>query len=97
MASTSREKTIRLSVFTPDDEVDSTDGKYLQARPNVIYELGWFCGRFGRSGTMLLLKEGTSVFSDFGGIIQKRFTRNISERVIEIKRDLVAAGVLDDT
>lgn len=86
-----------IAVFTPDDEVTSAEDSYLQARPNVIYELGWFCGRLGRSGTMLLLKDGTSLFSDFGGIIQKRFARNISEKVIEIKRDLVAAGVVDET
>jgi hypothetical protein len=46
---------------------------------------------------MLLLKEGTTVFSDFGGIIQKRFARNISERIPEIRQDLVAGGVLDET
>lgn len=86
-----------IAVFTPDDEVNSGKDVYLQARPNVIYELGWFCGRLDRSGAMLLLKEGTSLFSDFGGIIQKRFTHNISEKLLEIKRDLVAAGVLDAT
>lgn len=86
-----------IAVFTPDDEVASGGDTYLQARPNVIYELGWFCGRLGRSGAMLLLKEGTSLFSDFGGIIQKRFAQNISEKVVEIKRDLVAAGILDET
>ena len=86
-----------IAVFTPDDEVASDKGTYLQARPNVIYELGWFCGRLGRSGAMLLLKDGTSLFSDFGGIIQKRFGTNISEKVIEIERDLVAAGILDKT
>jgi predicted nucleotide-binding protein len=87
-----------IAVFTPDDQVASDEGTtYLQARPNVIYELGWFCGRSGRSGAMLLLKEGTSLFSDFGGIVQKRFGHNLSEKVIEIRNDLVAAGVLDDT
>ena len=86
-----------IAVFTPDDEVKCGSDAYLQARPNVIYELGWFCGRLGRSGAMLLLKESTSLFSDFGGIIQKRFSHNISEKVIEIKRDLVASGILDET
>ena len=86
-----------IAVFTPDDEVTSGSEKYLQTRPNVIYELGWFCGRLGRSGVILLLKNGTSVFSDFGGILQKRFTHNISEKVLEIKKDLVVAGVLDET
>lgn len=45
---------------------------------------------------MLLLKEGTSIFSDFGGIIQKRFTLNVLEKLVEIKKDLIAAGVLPD-
>lgn len=86
--------TYAIAVFTPDDEVKSGADVYLQSRPNVIYELGWFCGALGRSGAMLLLKEGTDLFSDFGGIIQKRFRQNISERVVEIRRDLEAAGVL---
>jgi predicted nucleotide-binding protein len=86
--------TYAIAVFTPDDEVKSGNEVYLQARPNVIYELGWFCGQLGRGGAMLLLKEGTELFSDFGGIIQKRFRSNVSERVVEIRRDLEAAGVL---
>jgi predicted nucleotide-binding protein len=86
--------TYAIAIFTPDDEVRSSDASYLQARPNVIYELGWFCGKLGRGGAMLLLKEGTDLFSDFGGIVQKRFKHNVSERVLEIRRDLEAAGVL---
>ena len=83
-----------IAVFTPDDEVTAGTDTYLQARPNVIYELGWFCGRLGRGNVMLLLKEGTSMFSDFGGIIQKRFVSNVSEKIVEIRKDLEAAGVL---
>jgi len=83
-----------IAVFTPDDEVRLKTESYLQARPNVIYELGWFCGKLGRGGAMLLLKEGTELFSDFGGIIQKRFRTNISECAVEIRRDLEVAGVL---
>ena len=83
-----------IAVFTPDDEVNAGTETYLQARPNVIYELGWFCGRLGRGNVMLLLREGTSMFSDFGGIIQKRFASNVSEKIIEIRKDLEAAGVI---
>ena len=86
-----------IAVFTPDDEVSAGQEKYLQARPNVIYELGWFCGRLGRENVMLLLREGTSMFSDFGGIIQKRFSQNIKEKIIEIRGDLIAAGILPET
>ena len=85
-----------IAVFTPDDEVSSNKETYLQARPNVIYELGWFCGRLGRENVMLMLREGTSMFSDFGGIIQKRFSENISEKLIEIRNDLAVAGILAD-
>lgn len=83
-----------IAVFTPDDQVTSSGETYVQARPNVIYELGWFCGKLGRNRVMLLLKEGTSVFSDFGGIVQKRFRANVVEKAEEIRRDLVAAGIL---
>ena len=86
-----------IAVFTPDDEVSTDSETYLQARPNVIYELGWFCGRLGRENVMLLLKKETSIFSDLGGIIQKRFAQNISEKIVEIRGDLVAAGVLPET
>jgi len=84
-----------IAVFTPDDEVRTSGGEtHLQARPNVIYELGWFCGRLGRGRAMLLLKEGTSLFSDFGGIVQKRFRTNVTEKLEDIRNDLVIAGVL---
>ena len=63
-----------IAVFTPDDEVTSGNDTYLQARPNVIYELGWFCGRLGRSGAMLLLRDGTSLFSDFGALVSQRWS-----------------------
>jgi predicted nucleotide-binding protein len=84
-----------IALFTPDDEVRSNGDVYLQARPNVIYELGWFCGRLNRSSIMLLLRERTSIFSDFGGIIQKRFKTNVSELEGEIGKDLAAAGILE--
>ena len=44
----------------------------------------------------LIAPRFAKMFSDFGGIVQKRFTHNVSEKVIEIRRDLIAAGVIDD-
>jgi len=84
-----------IALFTPDDEVTSGGETYLQARPNVVYELGWFCGRLGRPGIMLLLQTGTTLFSDFGGIIRKEFSKNVSEKAGEIRASLVAAGIID--
>jgi len=86
-----------IALFTPDDEVMSGGETYLQARPNVVYELGWFCARLGRPGVMLLLQTGTNLFSDFGGIIRKEFSKNVSEKSGEIRTSLVAAGIIDAT
>jgi predicted nucleotide-binding protein len=83
-----------FALFTPDDQVTIAGRPYLQARPNVIWELGWFCAELGRSNVMLILKDGTEVFSDFSGIIQHRFTTNVSERFIDIQRDLKGAKVI---
>jgi predicted nucleotide-binding protein len=83
-----------FALFTPDDQVTVAGETILQARPNVIWELGWFCGRLGRRNVMLLLKEGTNVFSDFSGILQHRFRSDVSERFVEIQRDLKAARII---
>lgn len=83
-----------IAIFTPDDEVTSGNVKYLQARPNVIYEIGWFCGKLGRDKVILLLKEGTTIFSDFGGIMQKRFKGKIVEKVSEIRKDLEQMNII---
>jgi predicted nucleotide-binding protein len=83
-----------IALFTPDDQVDLKGETYLQARPNVIYELGWFCAALSRKNVMLLLKVGTTVFSDFSGIVEKRFNEHISEKFIEIESDLKVSGML---
>jgi predicted nucleotide-binding protein len=83
-----------IALFTPDDQVEGRGETYLQARPNVIYEIGWFCAALSRKKVMLLLKEGTTVFSDFSGIVEKRFTEHISEKFLEIESDLRASGML---
>ncbi len=83
-----------IAVFTPDDLVIKGKDSYPQARPNVIFELGWFVARLGRKGVMLLLKEGTSIHSDFDGVIQVRFSQNVSEKISEIQKDLSEFGIL---
>lgn len=84
-----------IAIFTPDDEVVSNGEKYLQARPNVIYELGWFCGHIGRDKVILLLKERTTIFSDFGGIVQKKFIKYVAEKINEIRKDLEQMNILE--
>ncbi|MBI5190049.1 MAG: nucleotide-binding protein [Nitrospirae bacterium] len=83
-----------IAVFTPDDVVEKNGEKYLQARPNVIFELGWFCAHRGRSNVMILLQDGTHIFSDFDGIIQKRFVKNVKEVYKEIETELRHANII---
>jgi predicted nucleotide-binding protein len=84
-----------FAIFTPDDIIENNGIKYFQARPNVIFELGWFCSFLGRDKVCILFKEGanTSIFSDFQGVIQKRFSNSISEVYRDIKLELNSAGI----
>ena len=67
---------------------------YNQARPNVIFELGWFYGRLGRDRVCILYRKGTSIPSDLGGIGRGEFTDSVEEKIIEIEAELEAAGLL---
>ena len=80
-------------LMTPDDLVLTPQGEYTQARPNVIFELGWFYGRLGRSRTSILFKRGSSIHSDLNGVGRIEFIESVGEKVIEIESELNAAGL----
>ena len=86
---------IAFSLMTPDDEIVSCKLPYFQARPNVIFESGWFVGRLGAPRICLLLKKGTVVHSDIDGISRIHFNENIEEKMLEIQRELEAVGLLN--
>lgn len=66
-----------ILVMTGEDE--GKDGK-MNARPNVIHEIGLFQGKLGFSKAIVLLEEGTEEFSNIHGIQQLRFSKgNIKE------------------
>lgn len=83
-----------FALLTPDDLVQSKDRKYLQPRPNVIFELGWFYGRLGRQRVCILFREGTLIHSDLDGILRIEFRESIEEKVVELESELKAAGLL---
>ncbi|PEA56539.1 hypothetical protein CON64_02795 [Bacillus pseudomycoides] len=85
-----------FALFTPDDVIENNGDKYFQARPNVIYELGWFNAYLGRERVCMLLQDGKNmeIFSDFQGVLQKRFNNSISEQYRSIKQDLEYVGLL---
>jgi len=83
-----------LALVTPDDEIASPSRRYHQARPNVIFELGWFVGRLGKHRVAILLKEGTEIHSDIHGVSRIQFRDNVEEKSLEIERELGACGLI---
>jgi predicted nucleotide-binding protein len=75
-----------FAIYTADDVVKLANGEYFQARPNTIFELGWFYGRFGRNNVCILFKKGTKINSDLNGINTIEFDKSIKEKVLDIKR-----------
>ncbi len=82
-----------LVLMTPDDQVRFQQGEETQARPNVIFELGWFYGRLGRSRVCILSKRGTSIHSDLSGIVRIEFIENVEEAISGLERELHQAGL----
>jgi predicted nucleotide-binding protein len=90
------ESSYAICIFTPDDfvHVRKDESRHDQARPNVIFETGWFVGRLGPSRVLILVKNGTQLHSDFDGVSKIPFAVSIEEQMAQINRELVAAGLL---
>ena len=60
-----------IALLTPDDVVSSQVGGHAgtRARQNVIFELGFFVGRFGRSSVCALTKGEPEIPSDYSGVV----------------------------
>jgi predicted nucleotide-binding protein len=85
-------------LMSPDDHVQvkrkGRKGKYVQARPNVLFEMGWLCRHHTRGRVCILSKRGTSIHSDLAGVELIEFVRSIDEVMPQIERELVAAELL---
>lgn len=77
-----------IAIFTKDDLVDKNGDQYLQPRPNVIFELGWFYGNLGRENVLIVFQEGVNVPSDLDGIIRIQFEKNILDKAHEIIKEI---------
>lgn len=50
-----------------------------RARPNAIWEFGYFVGRLGRDRTCCLYRGNTTLPSDLNGLINKQFVNTVEE------------------
>lgn len=88
-------------LLTPDEICYTIDQKNIQesdrtieyrARPNVIFEFGYFVGKLGRSKVCCLHKDNVVVPSDINGLIYKKIDGSIESQAYSIIRELKAAG-----
>ncbi|MBZ5678228.1 MAG: nucleotide-binding protein [Acidobacteriia bacterium] len=86
--------TYAVALVTPDDVVTNEEAKYGQARPNVLFEIGWFYGRFGPRRLLILKRKGTLLPSDLGGVVACEFIDAVKECAIDIEGELRAARVI---
>ena len=87
-------------IYTPDDQVSNQEQKYFQARPNVIFELGWFYAHFAGSPNICILKQETDakdnlIFSDLQGVEYLTFRKDIEEKFYKIQEILKARGIIN--
>ena len=83
-----------FAIYTPDDFIDVKDSEYCQARPNTIFELGWFYGNKGRHRVCILCKKGTKIHSDLDGINRIDFVNSVEEKIIDIENELQEANII---
>jgi predicted nucleotide-binding protein len=88
-------------ILTPDEcayiasdetKPDSERRTELRARPNVLFEFGYFVAKLGRSRVCCLHTGGVSLPSDVHGMIYKKFHTSVEEIAYSISKELKAAG-----
>ena len=88
---------LAFAILTPDDFIEKREADYWQARPNVLFEMGWFYGRFGPGRLIILKKKGTEIPSDLDGISTIEYHDNVTEKSLAIRKELRQIGVLPKT
>lgn len=84
---------IAFLVLTAEDE--TADGR-LQARMNVVHEVGLFQGRLGLNRAIVMLEEGCEEFSNIAGLGHIRFPKsNIRAAFHDVQLVLEREGLVE--
>lgn len=84
-----------IVLLTPDDTGKSVKDEGQpkpRARQNVIFELGYFIGRLGRSRVITLYNEGIELPSDYSGILYVKLDAE-GLWALRVAKELKAAGL----
>lgn len=81
--------------YTLDQEniKDEERKKETRARPNAIFEFGYFVAKLGRQKVCVLHKGDVVIPSDLSGFIYKKVDQNIEEIGFSLIKELKAAGL----
>lgn len=90
-----------IVIITPDDtvigsgpsvsKISSQEGR---ARQNVIFEWGYFLGKYGRERVCCVYKQGVVLPSDLSGLVYKPFQHSIEEVKYSLLKELQAVGLV---
>ena len=87
-------------LMTPDDIGCSAKDKgqpvenyKFRARQNVIFELGFFIGKLGRTNVCTLYVEGVELPNDISGLVYQQVNNNIEDVGYRIIKELKVAGL----
>ncbi|MCT7621936.1 nucleotide-binding protein [Aliarcobacter butzleri] len=74
---------------------DNERKKEKRARPNVIFEFGYFVGKLTRNRVCCLYTGDVEIPSDLKGLVYKRYNNSVEEVAYSIQKDLKAVGILN--
>jgi predicted nucleotide-binding protein len=82
-----------MAYLSTESELPESERRIeLRARPNVIFEFGYFVGKFGRSRVCCLYTGSVTLPSDLGGLVYKQYSNSVEESGYSIIKELKAAG-----
>lgn len=83
-----------VSYLISEDAKDDKDrNKELRARPNVIFELGFFVGALTREKVCCIHTGNVTLPSDLTGLVYKGYKNSIEEIKHELRQELIHAGL----
>jgi predicted nucleotide-binding protein len=85
-------------LLTPDDvgfPAGEAESEQPRARQNVIFELGYFVGKLGRSKIVALYKTGVELPSDYHGVVYVPMDTG-TEWQLRLAREMKHAGISVD-
>ncbi len=83
-----------LFLFTPEDFTKKNGGKTSLAKPEFIFSLGWFCGKFGFERVCILAKKGAKLPAGLADLTCIEFEYSVSDAETEIAQKLKELGMI---